>query len=253
MGSPASESGRASDENLVPRTITSFFLKTSEVTHSEWTNAGYGNPSHFITCGSGCPVERVNWWEALHYANFRSGAEGLPACHEFVGCNSIAVGSGRECTGAEIAGGAELPVQCRGYRLPTEAEWEYAYRSGTATAFYSGGITQPTGNDPNLNLIGWYSQNAGNTTRAVGGKTANAWGLRDMPGNVAEWVWDWYGSTHESSSTPDFAGPSAGTLRIHRGGSWTGNAQHLRAAARSAAAPTYSSYNVGFRLARTAP
>jgi formylglycine-generating enzyme required for sulfatase activity len=123
---------------------------------------------------------------------------------------------------------------CTGYRLPSEPEWEYAYRAGTTTAFYNGPITAPNGNDPNLNLIGWYDQNSGGKTHPVGQKDPNAWGLYDMAGNVAEIV----------------------QSAMWRGGPYTGNAQYARAADRvysASASRTNQDYARGFRLVRTVP
>ena len=100
------------------------------------------------------------------------------------GCNGNAVGAGKECTGVTLQDGSgntvTTPYECQGYRLPTEAEWEYAARAGTTTAFYNGDITVPSGSDPNANEIAWYSPNSGGTTHAVKGKLPNAWGLYDM-------------------------------------------------------------------------
>jgi formylglycine-generating enzyme required for sulfatase activity len=147
------------------------------------------------------------------------------------------------------------PYQCAGYRLPTEAEWEYAYRAGTTTAFYNGAITQ-TGTsplDPNLDAIGWYRGNSGNTTHPDAQKAPNAWKLNDMSGNVWEWCWDWLGASPASAVT-DPLGPASGTSKTLRGGSYGNEASWARAATRAFAyRPDHADPTLGFRLARTAP
>jgi formylglycine-generating enzyme required for sulfatase activity len=138
-----------------------------------------------------------------------------------------------------------------GLRLPTEAEWEYAYRAGTTTAFHSY-PAQPNGfnNDTLLGNIAWFAGNSGSQTHVVGGKAANALGLHDMSGNVYEWVNDWYGSTYyaESPSTNP-AGPVSGTYRVLRGGFWNGTSGYS-ASGRQSNGKVSAGYNYGFRVAR---
>ena len=253
MGSPESENGRDSDETQHQVTLTSgFYMSDHEVTQAEWQALIDNNPSSYNngTCDT-CPVETVNWWEALHYANALSESVGLTACYVLSGCNGNAVGADKECTGVTLQDGSgntvTTPYECEGYRLPTEAEREYAARAGTTTAFYNGDITEPTSSDPNANEIAWYRDNSGSTTHAVKGKTPNAWGLYDMSGNVFEWTWDWYGSY--SGDVTDPTGPSSGSYRVRRGGSWFSYARDVRVAYRSFGArrPQLAA----FRLART--
>ncbi len=137
-----------------------------------------------------------------------------------------------------------------GLRLPTEAEWEYAFRAGTTTAFHSY-PAQPTGfnNDTLLGNIAWYGSNSGNQTHAVGGKYANGLGLHDMAGNIFEWCQDWYGP-YSSGSVTNPTGPATGTSRLLLGGGWTGVSDYCRASQRNAWTPVFVDYSVGFRVAR---
>jgi formylglycine-generating enzyme required for sulfatase activity len=135
------------------------------------------------------------------------------------------------------------------YRLPTEAEWEYAARAGTTTKFSWGNSENPAGN------YAWYGKNARDVgegyAHAVGGKKPNPWGLHDMHGNVWEWVQDWYdGNYYRNSASIDPKGPSSGRYRVSRGGSWRYDARYLRSALRYYVSPGYRYYDLGFRLVR---
>ncbi len=147
-------------------------------------------------------------------------------------------------------------LSATGLRLPTEAEWEYACRAGTTTAFHSGpGFPSGTNDDGLVGSIAWFSGNNGfgptYGTKAVGGKAANALGLHDMSGNVWEWVNDWYSLDYYASSpSVNPPGPETGTLRVLRGGSWGFSTKRLRSSHRDTTTPGNSSYNLGFRVAR---
>jgi formylglycine-generating enzyme required for sulfatase activity len=194
-------------------------MKATEVTQGEWQAVMGSNPYKFKTCGANCPVEKVSWEDAVGYANALSRREGLPECY-----------SGSTFTG----------LGCSGYRLPTEAEWEYAARAGTTAATYA-----------NLAGVAWYDANSGAATHPVGQKQPNAWGIYDMLGNVFEWTGDWY-DTYPGTVT-DPTGPATGSFRVTRGGSWNFYARNARAAGRVYDAP-YNNYSfLGFRLSRTAP
>ncbi len=140
-----------------------------------------------------------------------------------------------------------------GLRLPTEAEWEYAYRAGTTTAFHSfPGYTSGTNDDTLLGNIAWYNANAGSQTHAVGGKLANGLGLHDMSGNVWEWCQDWYGSTYYASSPlTNPTGPATGTYRLLRGGDWDVSSGNCRASRRIDYSPVFIVHYLGFRVVRT--
>jgi len=137
-------------------------------------------------------------------------------------------------------------LSATGMRLPSEAEWEYACRAGTTTAFNNG-----SSDDATVGTIAWYTTNAGGQTHTVGGKAANALGLYDMSGNVWEWVNDWYGSTYYSvSPSTNPLGPVTGANRVFRGGSWANLTNYVRSSSRGDGTPVYASSAVGFRVAR---
>ena len=227
VGSPEVEEGR--DDNETQHFVTiarALCMKATEVTQGEWQAVMGSNPSEFSNCGMNCPVESVTWHDAAGYANASSRREGLPECYVRL-----------ESYGDLIFTG----LDCEGYRLPTEAEWEYAARAGTTGATYG-----------NLDSVAWFRDNAGETTHPVRQKQPNAWGLYDMLGNVWEWTGDWYDLSAAAVTAP--MGPAAGAGRVYRGGSWGGRARFARAAYRRFGGPDSARFNsLGFRLVRTAP
>lgn len=237
MGSPGDEPQRQNDES--PQhwvTINkAFLIGATEVTQGQWTAVMGSNPSYFKNCGDECPVEQVNWYEAVSFCNRLSDREGLSRCYQ---------------------GTDENPVwdrSCNGYRLPSEAEWEYATRAGTTTAFASGDIREVRCRmDSNLDRLGWYCGNANYSTHPVAQKQDNGWGLYDMNGNVWEWVWDWK-SDYSSDSITDPQGPAVGLSRVYRGGGWVNSTKNCRSAARNDFSPGIHSNFLGFRLARSLP
>ena len=246
MGSPSTESCRGIDETQHKVTLTrGFQMSATEVPQGAFEELLGYNPSSFTDCGADCPVEQVSWHEAAAYCNALSDLDGRTPCYN---CS----GSGTNVTCQEHGAftGSKL-YQCPGYRLPTEAEWEYAYRAGTTTAFYNGAISSCFGSDDNAGKIGWYSSNAGGTTHPAGQKDPNAWGLHDMAGNVWEWCHDGY--KQDLGSAPATDPVFAGSSRVLRGGSWYNNPLTLRAAFRlNNLTPSNRNYfAVGFRCSRT--
>ena len=139
-----------------------------------------------------------------------------------------------------------------GMQLPTEAQWEYACRAGTTTAFHGfTGYLSGTNDDTLVGNIAWYSANSGSVTHAVGGKAANGLGLHDMSGNVWEWCSDWYLNSYSSVAQTNPAGPATGTDRVLRGGLWLGNTGFVRSSSRTFFPPVVTSNNIGFRVARS--
>ena len=198
------------------------------VTQGQWITIEMTNPS-----GSRgdlrLPVVSVNWLEAIRFCNGLSRHERLPLYYHL------------KHEDVTIAGGA-------GYRLPTEAEWEYACRAGSDGAYCFG-------NDENLlGQYAWFVENSGRlglTMHPVGEKQPNAWGLYDTHGNVEEWCWDWYGEDYyRSSSKENPTGPSTGVSRMYRGGSWCSEAESCRSAFRCRGEPAVRLEYLGLRVAR---
>jgi formylglycine-generating enzyme required for sulfatase activity len=252
MGSPSTEPCRGSDEELHTVTLSqSFEVQTTEVTQGQFQQVlGYSRAA-FTSCGLSCPAETLTWHEAAAYCNALSAKKGLTPCYTCTGS-----GASISCSqGAAFAGAAFYT--CPGYRLPTEAEWEYAYRATTTTGYYGGPVTLASCGcsplDPSLDPIGWYCGNSGNTTHPVAQKQANLWGLYDMAGNVFEWINDLYTSSLGTSPVTNPWGGTSGSNRVWKGGAWCFNATFARAAYRDKSPQGASSNQIGFRCVRTVP
>jgi formylglycine-generating enzyme required for sulfatase activity/tRNA A-37 threonylcarbamoyl transferase component Bud32 len=225
MGSPSSESSRDSDEGPVHtvRITRAFYLGKYEVTQGQWEDVMGANPSAFKNCGRNCPVESVSWNDVQEFIKKLNSREG--------------------CVGARPASPGSTPPGC--YRLPTEAEWEYAARSGTNTKYY-------WGNEIDGAYV-WYGSNSSSKTHPVGEKNPNSWGLYDMSGNVWEWAYDWFDSAYyQKSPGADPVNTSAASGRVDRGGGWANNPGLVRSANRYRNSPGYRFNFLGFRLLRVA-
>jgi len=211
MGSPPDEAGRDRAEGPQTRVALSrgFWLGRTEVTQAQYLALAGVNPSRFTAAGPDAPVERVSWIMAMEV------------------CAKL---TERERTAGRLPEGYA-------YTLPTEAQWEYAYRAGT------------TGSTPGaLAKMSWHDANSGETTHPVAQLTPNGWGFFDMAGNVLEWCYDWYDS-YPGGSVTDPTGPARGYFRMARGGSWRTVLDLGRSAARAGGSEAREDYTLGFRLA----
>jgi len=244
MGCTAEQSSCGADESPV-HTVTlsrDFWLGRTEVTQEQWQALIGNNPSHHSSCGLDCPVENLNWYEALAFANAVSAAAGLPECFELGDCTNTP-GNGMDCGSVAVNSDTGSLYDCEGFRTPTEAEWEYAARSEAALLY--------AGSD-SIDEVGWYDGNSSASTHPVAQKQANGWGLYDMSGNVWEWSWDWYdASYYPTSPATDPQGPGPTVFRTYRGGAWYAPAEYLRVARRNHDDPENFNFGLGLRLART--
>lgn len=235
MGSPKTEQHRGNDEDQHEVAITKdFYLGIHEVTQSQYERIMGNNPSYFTPTGLGkakvrakettqSPVENVTWHQAVDF------------------CRKL----------------GDLPKEKeakRSYRLPTEAEWEYACRAGTTTALHYGHVVDSY--SANFNGLSPYGMGRGGpflrTTWQVGAYPPNKLGLYDMHGNVLEWCNDWYAADYyKDSPKDDPPGPSSGAERVTRGGSWSNSGKACRSAVRTKLAPDESHYGLGFRVIMT--
>jgi len=234
MGSPDSDKDAVFWELPQHRVLITrpFYLGVTEVTQGQYRAVTGQNPSHFKGSDD-LPVEEVSWLDSINFCNALSRAEGFPPFY---------LADGREVTVPDWKGA--------GYRLPTEAEWEYACRAKNPARYNFG--DDPAG----LGEQAWLSGNSDHKTHPVGQKRPNAFGLYDMHGNVWEWCWDGYGydgKYYAQSPVDDPSGPSGGGVRLFRGGSWRDFPKHARSAARSSWIPESRDDYQGFRVARTSP
>ncbi len=244
MGSPDSERQRQADETQHQVTLSAFYVDPHEVTQKDYQAVMGTNPSHFR--GDNLPVEQVTWYDAINYCNKLSEAQGLTPAYQI---------DGTTVTWNRAADG---------YRLLTEAEWEYAARAGTQTVFYEGGQIVAD----QVNFCGSYpylieenylshqnpevvTSTYRQETMPVDGLAPNSWGLYHMEGNVSEWCFDYYGP-YDTAQNTDPSGPTSGSLRVNRGGGWNDFAKHVRMAYRSVTSPDTVEQNLGFRIARNA-
>ena len=219
-------SNDGNDDEKPVRTVTlkGFSMSRYPVTQKEWKSVMGNNPSSFK--GDNRPVENVSWFDAIEYCNELSRREGLTPAYTRNGKNVI------------------WNREANGYRLPTEAEWEYAAKGGNGSP---GDFTYSGSN--NVDEVGWYTSNSGYSSQDVGTKKPNALGLYDMSGNVWEWCWDW-SEKYPNMAQTDPTGPNTGFDRVVRGGSWRNEVQILRSSFRYDDDPSHRLIHFGFRVVR---
>ncbi len=235
------------EDNELPThsvTLSPFFIGKYEVTQAEYTAIMGSNPAHDYGVGDNYPVYYVSWYSILKYCNLRSLAEGLTPVYTISGSTNPAIW-GDVPTDYNTAWNAAIcNWNANGYRLPTEAEWEYAARGATNNPDYL-----YSGSD-DINAVAWYGGNDNPYgSKPVGTKAPNGIGTYDMSGNLWEWCWDW-GDYYNSAPQTNPTGPASGDYRLLRGGGWYYYAYVCRVAGRLGNYPFFSYYLYGFRLCR---
>lgn len=218
--------------------LPSFYISKYEVTQQLWQQVMGNNPSNFSSCGPLCPVEAVSWYDCVEFCNKLSIIQGLSPVYTIDKNTDPENGNIYD----DVKWQVRWNMNADGYRLPCEAEWEYAARGGNKSKGY-----QYSGSD-NIDVVAWYAITSGSNTHSIATKAANELGFYDFSGNLEEWCYDFY--TSYGSSIYDCKDGEGG-LRIHRGGSWYGLAQYARVSGRFYEDPYGHASNIGFRLSRT--
>ena len=223
-------------------TLSAFKMGKYEITQRQYQDIMGYNPSHFRSNPEvgenqdNRPVEYVTWYDAVEFCNKLSEREGLTPVYTITGRTPVL---GYPIISATVT----ADWNASGYRLPTEAQWEYVCRAGTTTNWHFGNT------ESQLVNYALYNANSGSKTHEVGKKLPNAWGLYDMHGNVREWCWDWYGTLPTANQT-NYTGAASGSSRLARGGSWSNSAENTQLGNRSSYSPDYRNSNIGFRVVR---
>lgn len=227
-------------------TLNSFYIGKYQVTQGEYQAVMGSNPGYSFGVGENYPVYEVSWYDAIKYCNLRSMNEGLAPAYSVNSSTDPEdwVEVPWDPNNYAVLDAAICNWDANGYRLLTEAEWEYAARGGTNNPNYL-----YSGSD-NLDAVAWHVNNSDGNTHPVGGKAANGLGIYDMSGNVFEWCWDWF-DYYSSSPSNNPKGPESGSSRVMRGGSWHNGSSYCRVVYRLNCAPDGKFSNGGFRVCRS--
>ena len=219
-----SEDGGGDEKQVKTKTLSGFEIGSTEITQAQYNSIMGDNPS-FFKLDDNAPVEKVLWKDAITFCNRLSEKMGLEPCYN--------LGSGA------------CDFSKNGFRLPTEAEWEYACRSESGSEYSLGD------GESALNRTGWYNRNSMENTHPAGQKTPTPWGLYDMHGNVWEWCNDWYANNaYETNGKNNPTGPKSGSDKVVRGGSWLDGPKDCRSAKRRNFDPDKDYSDIGFRIVR---
>lgn len=229
----SAEQPYAASERVHETTVSDYYLACTEISQAQYKAVMGANPSKIA--GADKPVDSVSWLDAVSYCNKRSEREGFDSAYQIKGSSVI------------------WDSSKNGYRLPTEAEWEYAARGGVSGAIGEVPLKKaPFAGSFNADDVAWYDRNSGKTTKAVATKKANELGFYDMSGNVWEWCWDWFGEYPKGAVINPTGSEKASGQRVLRGGAWFTPSPLLRTTYRYWSAPSFKANTVGFRVARNA-